>query len=188
MSGECNGFVLLAVLWFVLSLITKGSRRPQRGAEHKARYQPHPNPPPASGDATQQEGLRLEQVLRELQHSLETAPQSARPTRVPLPSGSKAQTPESLEVDPEVRSLEGDVQRELRRPVDLDDEAEEIEARRVQAAATRDAPRTEQARPSALQQILQQPADHTAGRSYSAQQLREAVIWREILGPPVSLR
>ena len=31
-------------------------------------------------------------------------------------------------------------------------------------------------------------ADKTATRGYTARQLRDAVVWREILGPPVSLR
>ncbi|MBA3344021.1 MAG: hypothetical protein H0T44_01770, partial [Gemmatimonadales bacterium] len=36
--------------------------------------------------------------------------------------------------------------------------------------------------------IRQEPADHTAVRRYSAQQMRDAFVWREILGPPVSER
>ena len=32
------------------------------------------------------------------------------------------------------------------------------------------------------------PADKTATRGYTLQQLRKAVVWREILGPPVSMR
>jgi hypothetical protein len=37
-------------------------------------------------------------------------------------------------------------------------------------------------------QIRTEPADHTAARTYTPQQLRDAVVWREILGPPVGLR
>ena len=35
-------------------------------------------------------------------------------------------------------------------------------------------------------QIRQEPADHTATRGYTPEELRRAVVWREILGPPVS--
>jgi hypothetical protein len=72
--------------------------------------------------------------------------------------------------------------------VDLDDEAAEVEAQRIQAAETRNAPRSSSVQPAAAQQVIQQPADHTATRAYTVQQLRQAMIWREILDPPVSLR
>ena len=36
--------------------------------------------------------------------------------------------------------------------------------------------------------IRQQPADHTAVRRYSTQQLRDATDWWQILVPPVSPR
>ncbi len=38
------------------------------------------------------------------------------------------------------------------------------------------------------ERIRQEPADKTATKGYTARQLRDAVVWREILGPPVSLR
>jgi hypothetical protein len=47
------------------------------------------------------------------------------------------------------------------------------EARRVQARAP----------------VRQEVADHTAvQRKYTPEQLRNAVVWREILGPPVAVR
>ena len=36
--------------------------------------------------------------------------------------------------------------------------------------------------------IRQQPADNTRTRIYTAQQLRDAILWRDILEPPVNLR
>ena len=38
------------------------------------------------------------------------------------------------------------------------------------------------------ERIRQEPADHTATAGFSPQRLRQAVIWREILGPPLGLR
>jgi hypothetical protein len=71
--------------------------------------------------------------------------------------------------------------------VDLDDEAAGIEARRIQAAADRNAGRKPEAKqPAAL--VRQEPADHTSAPRYSARQLRDAVVWREILDPPLGLR
>jgi hypothetical protein len=186
MSGEFNGFVLLGVLWFLLSLMTRGRSKLRGSTQSQRPAPPLRGPTPSGPDATQQEGFRLESVLRELQRSLEEA---ARPAR--LPNGPVALPGEldgSLEMEPEARSLEGQVEREGRRRVDLDDDAADVETRRIQAAAKRDAPRTRQAQPTAIQTVQQQPAEHTAGRTYTAQQLRDAVVWREILGPPVSMR
>jgi hypothetical protein len=87
----------------------------------------------------------------------------------------------------EAKSLEDDLEPEGRRAVDLDDEAAEVEARRIQAAEARNLPSARE-RPAALEQIKAEPAEHTAGRSYSAKQLRDAMVWQEILGRPVSLR
>jgi len=188
MSGEFNGFVLLGVLWFLLNLMTSGRRKSSRESRPSPPNRPGPKPVPAGRDSTQQEGFRLEQVLRELRRSLEEAAQPAGSIPIPLSRGPDPERGGSLEVDPEVRSLEDDFQREERRRVDQDDEAADIEVRRIQAAANRNAPRTQTARPSPLQRPIQQPADRTAARTYTAQQLRDAVVWREILGPPVSER
>ena len=50
----------------------------------------------------------------------------------------------------------------------------------------------DQARPpaqlSAENGIRQQPADNTRTRTYTAQQLRDAIAWRDIFKPQVNLR
>lgn len=183
---EFNGLILLAALWFLLSLISKAQRKPQQGQRPRPREPMRPRPLPTTADATQQEGNRLEQVLRELQRSLE---QGSLPdwSEEPAPVQHPAE-PESLEVEPEVTSLEGEVRREVRRRVDQDDDAADIEIRRIQAAAARDTASGSRARAAEDERIRQQPADHTAARTYTPQQLRDAVVWREILGPPVGLR
>jgi hypothetical protein len=72
--------------------------------------------------------------------------------------------------------------------VDRDDEAEGIEARRIQAAAARDVARSPADHTKFDERIRKEPAEHTAARGYTAKQLRDAMVWREILSPPVSLR
>jgi hypothetical protein len=61
-------------------------------------------------------------------------------------------------------------------------------ARRAASAASRTGGRTAADHQRFDQRVRQEPADHTATRALTPQQLRNAVIWREILGPPVSLR
>jgi hypothetical protein len=140
-------------------------------------------------------------MLRELQRALEegspieapttvTVPRTGplgRPASVSLPEEEDFEERASLEVDPEVVSLETEVRRESRRRVDQDEGAEEVVARRISAAAARDKAITQADHTAFDKRIRQEVADKTATR-YSAQQLRDAVVWREILGPPVSLR
>jgi hypothetical protein len=191
---ELNGLVVLAVVWFLVSLLGKlGQKQQPRGEPRRVpRTGPPPKAPPlkhAPGvpDATQREGTRLELVLREFQRALEQADSSGQRAEQE-PWTEEIDEQQSLEVEPEVRSLEQDVRREVRKRVDQDDEAEQIEVRRIQAAAARDATRTRADRADLDQGIRQEPADHTATRGYTAKQLRAAVVWREVLGPPVSMR
>jgi hypothetical protein len=188
-------FILFGALWLLSKVFEKagpkqkstGERRraPRTGVPPSQRPLPHE---PATLDATQREGTRFELVLRELQRSLEQAETLGSSTTIRLPPVEEMEERKSLEVEPEVRSLEGEVRRAGRQEVDQDEDAEQIEARRIAAAAARDAPRSKADHIEFDQRIRQQPADHTATRGYTPQQLREAMVWREILGPPVSLR
>jgi hypothetical protein len=163
-----GGLLVLGGLWLLFNLLKKlgQTQRPPSEA-------PPLQERPRALDATQLEGSRLESVLREFQRAMET---------VEVEEGN------SLEVEPEVRSLEGDVRRAGRQLVDQDEEAEQIEARRIKAAADRDAPRVQADHVRLDQRLRPEVTDHTATRAYTAQQLRHAVVWREILGPPASER
>jgi hypothetical protein len=115
----------------------------------------------------------LRRALEEAAHASSTADEPVARRRQ-----ARSQSPELSEV----QSLERE-----REPVDLDDEAAGIEARRIQAAADRNAGRKPEAqRPGAL--VRQEPADHTSAPRYTPRQLRDAVVWREILDPPLGLR
>ena len=185
---EFNGVLVMALLWVVLSLIGS-ARRKSPGPPRSQLPERPPHPPlPGRPDATQKEGGRLELVLRELQRSLEEAAQPAHLPSRPLPPLEEVDERASLEVDPQVVSLEGEVHREARRRVDHDDEAGNIEAGRIQAAAARDSAYTKADHAAFDQRIRKEPADHTAVPGYTTRQLRDAMVWREILGPPVSLR
>jgi hypothetical protein len=162
---------------------SRPTTRAQTGARPKAL-------PPVTGvDATQREGSRLEDLLRELGRTLEqgSGPVGRAPDRR-LPPAEEVEERESLEVNPEVQSLEIDPRRQARAEVDQDDEAERIVARRIAAAEAQGKPLTKADHRAFDARIRQEPADKTATRGYTARQLRDAVVWREILGPPVSLR
>jgi len=189
---DFDGWVYIAAgVWFLLSLLNKA--RTARDREPPA---PEPSPNPLSRspgrdprpDATQREGSRLEQVLRELERSLEQAGSTSRPVRLPLPEAEEVEDRESLESEPQVMSLEQDVRRAARQEFTQDAGVEELVAKRIKAASVRDSARTKVDHVKFDSQIRQEPADHTATRGYTAEELRRAVVWREILGPPISLR
>ena len=184
-------------MWLVVNAIRKAGSTPpgRKRPPERPRRTPGPVPgagragPPVSIDATQREGLRLEALLRDLGRTLDQAsgPVGRAPDRR-LPSAEEEEEVESLEVEPEVQSLETAPGRPKRAVVDQDEQVEQVVARRLQAAEARSAPRTRADHQVFDARIRQEAADKTATRAYTARQLRDAVVWREILGPPVSLR
>ena len=72
--------------------------------------------------------------------------------------------------------------------VDFDDEAEGIAARRIAAVLENERPLGTSDRIKFDERIRREAADATATPKVDLAQLRNAVVWREILGPPVSLR
>lgn len=198
---DFTGLLFLGFLWFVFNVLTKG--------REQGRSRPLPRTPaPGGGDATQREGSALERLLREMERSLSEAAgtqasdpkPAARPggpmtTQVPprrpaatLPSAEEVEDRESLETEEQVVSLEQEVKRPARIRVDHDDQAEQLVARRIAAARAREGAHTRADHAGFDARIRAQPADATAVRALTPEQLRRAVVWREILGPPVALR
>ena len=178
--------LVLGALWFLLNLLTGLKRKSQPPAQPRERAPVGPTP--SRPDGTQREGSRLEQVLRQVERALEEADSADREVRLPFPDAEEVEERESLETEPEVVSLEQEVHRAPRREFTQDADAEQLVARRITAASVRDATRTKADHVKFDNQIRQEPAEHTATRGYTAEELRRAVVWREILGPPVSER
>lgn len=178
---DFSGLLVLGIVWMLFNLLGMGKRTARSAPRHPA-PQPRPGGVRGPGDATQQEGSRLERLLRELERNLEEV-EGTQP-----PGGSRLDEPDSLEEPVRVVSLETDVQRPLRVPYDQDADAEALVERRIESARARDRAPSRADRRAFEQQIRQEPADHTAVPRYTPQQLRDAVVWREILGPPRSER
>ena len=184
---DFDAVLVLGALWFIINLVAGVTRKSKPPAQPQPRDGVEPAPA-SRDDATQREGSRLERVLREFERSLEQAGSTDRPARLPLPEAEEFEERESLETEPEVVSLEQEVRRAPRREFTQDADAEQLVARRITAASVRDSARTKTGHVKLDPQIRQEPADHTATRVYTAEELRRAVVWREILGPPVSER
>jgi hypothetical protein len=179
--------LVLGALWFLVNLLT-GLKRRSKPPEQPEGREPVSPEPQYQTDATQREGSRLEQVLREFERALEQRGPTGRTASLPLPDDEDVEERESLETEPEVISLEREVRRAPRREFTQDADAEQLVARRITAASVRDSARTKADHVKFDAQIRQEAADHTATRGYTAEELRRAVVWREILGPPVSER
>jgi hypothetical protein len=106
----------------------------------------------------------------------------------PLPDDEDVEDRESLEEPERVVSLETEVKRPARVPYDQDSGAEDLVRRRIAAAEARSGALTKADHKAFDTRVRQEPADHTAVRGYTPAQLRDAIVWREILGPPVSER
>jgi len=192
---DFGGLVVLGVVWLLFNLLGRArgesQPRPRTGAQV-----PQPHPPtardPSQRDASQREGSRLEQLLRELERNLEQAGGQGRTTvrlpAPPLPDDEDVEERGSLEVPERVVSLETEVQRPARVTYDQDSGAEDLVRRRIAAAEARSGALTRAGHKTFDRQIRQEPADHTAVRRYTTAELRHAIVWREILGPPVSER
>ena len=188
---DSKALILAAVVWVLFNLLARKKSPPERpkGQQRAGPGVVPPVPPPVRLDPTQREGSQLEQLLRQLGRTLDQAggPLGRAPDR-PIPPAEEQEEGESLEVAPVVRSLETDATRGARVTVDQDDQAERVVARRIAEAEGRDRALTKADHLAFDQRIRQEPADKTATSAYSTRRLRQAVVWREILGPPVSLR
>jgi hypothetical protein len=202
---DFGGLLVLGIVWLLFNLIGQGKGRARTAPPGT---QPRPTPQPRPGgaaDPTQQEGSRLERMLRELERNLEEVaerqsgggsplPAPRRPTAVRLPEAASpaaeedVEERESLEEPERVVSLEVGVSRRERAEYDQDTGAEAIVQRRIEAARARDRALGKADHKAFDAKIRQEVADHTAVRRYTPAQLRDAVVWREILGPPVSER
>lgn len=196
---DFGGLLLLALLWAVFNAMTR--RKPDGRQGGRARPLPDARPP-ATGDATQREGSRLESLLRDLEQAMEQAQGAAprppapapaagrlgRPADRPLAGAEEVEERDSLETEPVVVSLDQAVARPQRPHLSQDEGAGALVARRIANAEARSGPLTRADHRRFDQEIRAQPADATAVRVPTPAELRQAVVWRELLGPPLALR
>lgn len=209
---EISPLLVLLVVWWLFGVLTSGKRGRQR--REQQRQMPRPPAPVArptspGGDPTQREGGRLERIMREFERALEEASQTRQPKPEPEPSwdaqedweerdeeevaaGARPRAPERPE--PLVRSLEEDFHRPEREIVILGGDQDELQRRRVAWAEERNRALTAadhrrfDARIRAPHQDEPEAALVSPAPAGPMQRLRQAVVWRELLGPPVGLR
>jgi hypothetical protein len=190
-------------------------RSPAGGGAGAGRHDPRADPTAAGAGRTQQEALGLEDVLREIERIRAGAPPKAGSVRKPIPKPKPVSRPlapvkrkplggegrvalpsapdiedrRSLEGPARVTNLEeGVVMRSARVSVDRDEIGRQVAERRIKEAEARDY-ELASADHSVFEQFVRKEAvDNTAVKGPTAQQLRDAVVWRVIIDLPVSLR
>lgn len=221
-----EGLIVLGVIYFILSQLQRAGRKAKGGIPA-----PVPPPAPAGRSATQEEGLSLETILREIERvkqqqqrpqapaPAQRVPASARPQGPPSRRSVPPRRPElvqdqrgplgrhpdaalpAAEDDEEAVSLDElrvrsepvplgltEAQRRARerQVVDADEGADAVVQRRIREAQARNRPHAA-ADHRAFDQRIRTEGAAAAPATTRAEQLRQAVIWREILGPPKAL-
>lgn len=204
------GFVIVvAVAWMVINAVREASRR-MPGGQGPGSWDPLP-PGRAQGRkrlelpesfADTSPGLRgLLEAIENARARAEGAPAPRKPP-MPTPAHRPAQHPVLRRAPAPAPELGSEVVgsevfedarpvRRQREEVDLDQESAEVARRRREAVARREAPRTAADHAAFDSRIRREPADATAvavPAPPGAIDLRQALVWREILSPPKSLR
>lgn len=186
LRADFGWVILAAFVFWLLQLVRAGAR----GRGGRGRPLP-PSPSTGQPGGTQREGAELEQFLRYLERRLggESAPkpsQAPAPVIVKRPAGPvRAKQPRVADQDPvTVVSLES--------PVDRAAEAAVLERQRLAVATGRNRELTDADHAVFAAKI--RAGNDLAARSPAApagltvRQLRDAVLWQEILGPPRGLQ
>ncbi|HXG45768.1 MAG TPA: hypothetical protein VNJ71_13540 [Gemmatimonadales bacterium] len=169
---------------FTLEGLLEEVRRMKREAE--ATVRPPPERSGVSADRWLQLGPpgRRRPARREPPQPTERGPVGRR-ARAPLPSAEEVEERGSLEAEPEVVSFdEAAGERPGRAVVDLDEAAEEVVRRRIAEAEARDREHRVADHEAFHQKIAQPAAGESPPPRLTPAQLRSALVWREILGPP----
>lgn len=200
-----SGFAVIAVVYAILTIVGKfkeATRTAQRPPEAPRQAPIRPSlrtrmesaesstaALPRRGGSTQIEARKLEELLRVLGQApggSSEGPMGRRGT--PLPGAEEVEETESSEVAERVTDLETGVTRSERRLVDFDDDADKVIKDRLAAGAARDRSISKADHLEFDRRIRQAVADKTAVAKTNRNQLRQAIIWREILDAPLALR
>ncbi|HRP08855.1 MAG TPA: hypothetical protein PLL69_10250 [Gemmatimonadales bacterium] len=185
---ELSGPVILAILYGLFSLIGGIANRNKKQQRQAPR--PPVQPRPARTKPTTFDEL-LEEMRRQAEGPVVVeAPRTTLPAPWELEEEEEIEERETLEVEPVVISLETEPVREppVRR-TSLDQLSQEVvERRRLEAAARDRAWRMADHR-EFDRRIRSEDAEDGPDRGKVPQiPLRQAVIWQEILSPPVAMR
>ena len=204
---------VIAVGWVILNWIMRAVRGAagQAGKPQETRLDIDLEKPDANELRERRAKFRMEQARRRLNrspspgedalanlrrelervmgvHVEEEHGPKGRRSSVRLESAEEVEENQSLEEEPVVRSLETTGERAPRVEVDQDSQVEEITRRRIAVAEAHSRPTTRADHQRFDQRIREPPATPEKPVEPQRHALRQAFIWSEVLGKPVSER
>lgn len=191
--------VLLLFLYGVINFVLRSRRPGGNGGEEDEEVQAPPVPPPAkrpeavARPAPQGGAARLEDFLRDFERKLEEASGASRGplgrAGRPLPGAEEVEERTSLEeAEPEIASLEVEPAGRQRVRVDLDEVSAAVAARRRKLTEEDARPLTAAGHAAFDARIREGSEAGPDAQSRRIARLREAVVLREVLGPPRGLQ
>jgi hypothetical protein len=156
-------FIAVVIGWMVISVLRRVARELPRGGSGDL------TPPRSSTEASR----TVAEVLREIQRMSREAGKGESMRR-PSPIGAATRI--------------GKPTRAARPVVDYDEQAAAVAQARIDRAEARDAPLDEATHQAFDKQIRQDSAEAAPSAKPRIQQLRDAFVWSEILGPPGGLQ
>jgi len=176
LRSDFGWVIFVAFLFGIFRILQTGARSSGRGRA------PPPQMPTGPRDGNQREGSELEELLRQLEGRLggrsagkvDPRPQIVvkRPAQT-RPAAARPAPARSLPADESVASLEAGGDREAEAEA-LDRELTEVDHAAFEARI-----KSRSGQPAAAQSAVPR---------LTAQHLRDAVVWQEILGPPKGLQ
>jgi hypothetical protein len=148
---------------------------------------PGPRPVPKAIPPRRAPPPRRQEVLQDERGPLGRLSQTKLPSAEEVEDRTSLDEGRSLEGAGSLESLEPDRGRRMRTVVDQDEEAEAVVQRRLKEAEARNRPHADADHRAFDQQIRQPQAPLAPGLELTTARLRQAVVWREILGPPKAL-
>ena len=168
--------LLVFVVWGVLALL---SRKANRQKQRPPAQRRPPVEAPGTRQRTRGKPETFEDLLTEMREQLEAAKRAEEVEEI--------EERESLEEEPVVVSLEVPARIDEREVVDPSIEMQRVIQQRLHDAEKRNRA-WQLADHKAFDKRIRAPVAETALPLHRIRDLRRAVVWREILGKPVSLR
>ena len=196
----------LAILLVLVWLIAGGVNAAQKKKRQQSSEPPPPRPrrpvrpsfpEPVSRPQVERKRQSVLDLFRAEMERMQREAETARTIEGPMgrrvlvewPGAEEVEDLESLEVEPEVASLEVAERISSREVVDQDDQAEVLVRRRIDAAQARNRALTvadHKAFDRTIRSVPVQSSVPIVGRRPAS--IRDAMVWREILGPPKGLQ
>lgn len=193
-----EGLIVLGIIYFIVTLVQKAGKRGGRPAGQP----PEKRLPAAAGNVTEPASVSLDTILKEiervkrqkqLEQQAQRSPLSSRPAAKSM-AAPRAGPPQRPDVIQDERGPLGRIAKtrlesadEVEVRTSADEQAEGVVQQRLKEVAARNRPVAEANRRTVDPAARAQVGPSAVTLRYTPEQLRQAFVWREVLGPPKAL-